>query len=86
MFAPLLVLLLFICPYFQSEPLLSVKEEAIDKTFDEFNEMFLQKVKYSYFFIACYNEGVMASQDQEQYCLLLSGIFVFIYSKKITTL
>ena len=28
----------------QSEPLLSIKEEAIDKTFDEFNEMFLQKV------------------------------------------
>jgi len=29
----------------KSEPLLSVKEEAIDKTFDEFNEMFLQKTQ-----------------------------------------
>jgi len=29
----------------KSEPLLSIKEEAIDKTFDEFNEMFLQKTQ-----------------------------------------
>jgi len=26
--------------------MLCVKEEAIDKTFDEFNEMFLQKVRF----------------------------------------
>ena len=30
--------------------MLCVKEEAIDKTFDEFNEMFLQKVcKFIYY-------------------------------------
>jgi len=29
----------------KSEPLICVKEEAIDKTFDEFNEMFLQKTQ-----------------------------------------